>query len=248
MDAHALVVSAVDPSGGAGLVADIRTFAAHGVHPMAALTGLTVQSRQGVEAVEPTRVGLFERTLRSVSDVRFVKCGALLTAGHVEAVVSRLSSSVLVVDPVMGATAGGALLYPDAFEVLRSQLLGVTTVVTPNLDEARALARSDSDDPVWLGNAIRELGAAWVVVTGGVTGVDTLVGPEGTELFEHRVVDSAHTHGTGCVFASALTAALALGETVQAAVQKAGDYVVDAVAGGGSLGAGAVQPPVAKPW
>jgi hydroxymethylpyrimidine/phosphomethylpyrimidine kinase len=247
----AMTIAGSDTGGGAGIQADLKTFAAHGVYGTSAVTALTAQNTLGVAgvwAVPAEFVTLQIETIAGDLGCDAVKTGMLGEAPTVEAVaaaIAALDLPNLVVDPVMVAKSGDHLLSPDAVQALRSSLLPLARVVTPNIPEASVLA----DMPVGsLADAreaarrIHTLGPDVVIVKGG-----HLDGPEvfdliydGTrfvELVGPRVA-GRHTHGTGCTFAAAIAAHLAGGATVEAAARAAKAYVEGAMRAGIPLGQG----------
>jgi hydroxymethylpyrimidine/phosphomethylpyrimidine kinase len=237
-----LAIAGSDPSGGAGIQADLKTYAALGVYGMAAITALTAQNTvgvTGVHAVPPEFVALQIDTV--VSDIApdAVKTGMLANA-EIVCVVARKAREHnfrnLVVDPVMAAKSGDSLLAEDAVRAVRDELLPLATVVTPNLPEAEALSGRPVDSLEAMreaARAIHALGAANVVVKGGhlegATLIDILFDGERLHEFSGPRVQTRNTHGTGCTFSSAIAAYLALGETVPEAVRRAKDYLTGAL-------------------
>jgi hydroxymethylpyrimidine/phosphomethylpyrimidine kinase len=246
-----LTVAGSDSGGGAGIQADLKTFLAHGVHGMSAVTAVTVQNSIGVQ-------GFYELDPRAVSEqiesvvtdigVDAVKTGMLASAAIVEAVAEaceRFALPNLVVDPVAASKHGDPLLSPDAVAALRTRLLPLATVVTPNVGEVRLLTGVDVRDRGDLeaaARAVHALGPRWVLAKGGhlpgKLAVDLLWdGSDGVELVAPRI-DTPHTHGTGCTLASAIAANLAVGLDVPAAAQAAKEYLSGAIAGAFPLGKG----------
>lgn len=247
---RALTVAGSDSSGGAGIQADLKTFSALGVYGMSAVTALTAQNTVGVHGIVDMDPDFVSAQIRAVVDdigVDAVKTGMLSNA----AVVSRvardlrdLAIGTLVVDPVMIAKSGHPLLRADAVEALLHELFPLATVVTPNLHEASALIGMEVRDRETMKEAarrIRDFGSRYVVVKGGhLPGapMDLLFdGVRFTELSNIRY-DTPHTHGTGCTFASAITAGLAKGMGVEEAVAAAKSYITGAIRDGLSLGKG----------
>lgn len=234
-----MTVAGSDPCGGAGIQADLKTFAALGVHGTAVITAVTAQNSHGVQAVAPVTPELVGQQIDAVMSeraVRTLKCGMLVNAGIIEAVaraVKRHSVQWLVLDPVMLASSGGRLLDQEALEMLVRQLLPLATLVTPNIPEAEALLDRPLRRVADRLPAVRELhamGPRAVVLKGGhgndtETCVDVFFdGHEAVEFAAPRIVTSNH-RGTGCTFASAAAALLARGRGLHAAVQGAKDYV-----------------------
>jgi hydroxymethylpyrimidine/phosphomethylpyrimidine kinase len=246
-----LTVAGSDSGGGAGIQADLKTFLAHGVHGMSAITAVTVQNSVGVQGfyeLEPRAV--HEQIESVVTDIGVdaVKTGMLASAATVEAVADACEGFALpnlVVDPVAASKHGDPLLHPDAVEALRTRLLPLATVVTPNLGEVRLLTGVEvrgRGDLEAAARAVHELGPRWVLAKGGhlpgEQAVDLLWGgSEGVELVAPRV-DTPHTHGTGCTLASAIAANLAVGLDVVAAALAAKQYLTGAIAGAFPLGKG----------
>jgi hydroxymethylpyrimidine/phosphomethylpyrimidine kinase len=242
-------IAGSDPTGGAGLQGDLKTFAAHGVTGTAVVTALTVQGRRGVSRVEPVAADLVAEQLEVVrEEVRPAawKTGMLWDGAVIRAVARALSPSDrrgrLVVDPVLVATAGGDLLRPDALDALRAELLPIADVITPNLHEgARLLGRGNIEDEQMedAARALLETGAGAVVLKGGDAegpeAVDVLAVGDAVTSFRRPRLD-ANAHGTGCAFAASLAARLARGQPLADAVAGAKDYVHRALAAGAARG------------
>jgi len=255
-----LTVAGTDSSGGAGVAADLRTFAACGVWGTVAVTAVTAQSSLGVQRVQNLDPDIVRAQVESVAGdigVDAVKTGMLGTAAVVHAVAEslrELAVAPVVVDPVVLATSGDRLLDPDAVAVLREELLPQAAVVTPNLAEALLLAGVDAREAgrlrdragiAALARAVLDLGPGAVLLTGGHLGdggdgsPDCLVARDReVEWLEGERVDTAATHGTGCVLSAALAARLALGDTLPRACRAAKDLVARALRGGVTLGSG----------
>lgn len=248
---RALTIAGSDSSGGAGIQADLKTFAAHGVYGMSALTAITAQNTLGVIAVHTVPADIVIAQIEAVvSDIGVdaVKTGMLATAAIVEAVaatIAELDLPNVVVDPVMVAKGGARLLDDDAIEAMKTELLPRALVITPNAGEAGALlgrevrtlehARSAAEE-------LKALGPAAVIVTGGhfegEEAIDVLfTGVRFVELRAPRL-RTAHTHGTGCTFASAIAARLALGAPLEEAARRAKEYLTEAIRRAPGLGAG----------
>ena len=248
----ALTIAGSDSSGGAGVQADLKTFAALGVHGACAITALTAQNTLAVEGIFEVAPEFVGRQIDAVAmdlDVRATKIGMLASRPILEVVIDRIkahSLSPLVVDPVLRATSGGELLSSDAVELLLDQLLPLATVVTPNLAEAEVLGGRPVRSVEGMREAARVIqafGARYVLVTGGHLGksedaVDVLFdGQAFMELRQPRI-EAAHTHGTGCTFASGIAAGLALGMDVPAAAAQAKELVTEAIRNGLNVGRG----------
>jgi hydroxymethylpyrimidine/phosphomethylpyrimidine kinase len=224
-----VTVGGLDPTTGAGITADLLTLALTGCRARAVAALLTAQGDGPVEArpVDPEFLGRqLERACADV-DVAALKCGALGSAPQVQTVArfaARRTTVPLIVDPVMGATAGGTLLDGDGVEALRRLLLPVALVVTPNAAEAESL--TGYDDPEAAARALVEAGAGWAIVTAGGGAHDLLHGSDGTtHRIEGRRVPVSSTHGTGCVHTSALAAGIARGLDVPEACRRARAFV-----------------------
>jgi hydroxymethylpyrimidine/phosphomethylpyrimidine kinase len=247
----ALAIGGSDSSGGAGIQADLKTFAAFGVYGTSAITAVTAQNTIGISAVSVMPADLVGAQIEAVAgDIppAATKTGMLATAAIVEAVaaaVQALELATLVVDPVLISKTGVRLLDDDGIQMLRSELVPLARVVTPNLPEAEVLSGVriiSLEDRRRAASAIRDLGASAVVITGGHGGGDEVVDLlfDGNLFSEFRTprVATRQTHGTGCTFASAVTASLALGWPLDQAVAKAKAYVVDAMRHAPPIGRG----------
>jgi hydroxymethylpyrimidine kinase/phosphomethylpyrimidine kinase len=247
----ALTIAGSDSGGGAGIQADLKTFAALDVYGTSAITAITAQNTLGVSAVHVVPAEVVTAQIEAVtSDIgcHAVKTGMLATSATVEAVaaaVEALELPNLVVDPVMIAKSGDRLLDDQAVHTLRSALLRLARVVTPNVPEAEVLSgmkiRSVSDMRA-AAERIAALKPAAVVMKGG-----HLEGPMVVDLLYERGrivefagprIESRHTHGTGCTFAAAITASLAKGHGLEQAVREAKEYVAGAMRAGIALGGG----------
>ena len=258
----ALTIAGSDSSGGAGIVADLKTFEAHGVWGTVVLTAVTAQNTLGVQAVETLTPEMVRAQIASVVadlGVDAAKTGMLGSAAVVEAVATtaaELGISPLVVDPVMVATSGGRLLDPDAVRALCERLLPLATVVTPNLAEASALTGleiGDRDGMVAAARALAALGPQVVLVKGGHLGGATspdcllVAGDEPVWLDGPRLpVPGAGVHGAGCVLSAALCAELARGMEPADACVAAKRFVERAIEAATPLGDGVV--PVDPGW
>ena len=246
----ALTIAGSDSSGGAGIQADLKTFAALGVYGASAVTAVTAQNTQAVLRVMELPPDLVAAQIDAVvSDmgVSAAKTGMLATAQIVEVVAAKVrehSLTPLVVDPVIVATSGARLLPEDAVQALREQLLPLATVVTPNTAEAEALLGrplASWDDLREGAKAILALGAEAVVMKDGVPeglAVDLLYDGRDFHEFTAVRVQTSSTHGTGCTFASAIAAALAKGESPRSAVAMAKAYVTKALQSAYPVGRG----------
>ncbi len=253
-----LSVAGSDPSGGAGIQADLKTFSALGVYGAAVLTALTAQNTRGVTGVHGVPAAFVADQLDAVLDdldVRAVKTGMLWSADVVTAVVDVLGRHQvpeLVVDPVMVATSGDRLVDEGTVEAIRDLLVPMATVVTPNLPEAAALAGAPvpagEEEMAAVGAALRGTGARAVLVKGGhlsgAEAVDVLVDKDGVLRLAAPRVRTNNTHGTGCTLSSAIAARLTLGDALRPAVTAAKDYLTGALRASTELQVGAGAGPV----
>jgi len=244
-----LTVAGSDSGGGAGIQADLKTMLACGVHGMSVVAAVTAQNSVGVQGYWELPAEAVSAQLTSVLGdlgVDAVKTGMLASPTLVELVADALAplSVPLVVDPVGVSKHGDPLLQADAVEVLRSRLLPLATVATPNLPEVEQLTgvRVEAEaDLRRAADAVLALGPRWVLVKGGHLegeAVDLLTDGDEAHLLRAPRLPNRHTHGTGCTLASAIASRLALGDDVPTAVRAAKEYVTGAIAGGFALGAG----------
>jgi hydroxymethylpyrimidine/phosphomethylpyrimidine kinase len=246
----ALTVAGSDSGGGAGIQADLRTFAAHGVHGTSALTAITAQNSTGVVAwvaLEPWMVVAQMEAVATDMPVAATKTGMLATAAIIAAVAdaaARLRIAPLVVDPVMVAKSGDRLLDAAAEQAYIDRLLPLATLVTPNLHEASVLLGRPVRDIAGMREAARELralGAGAVLVKGGGLAGDAVdVFCDGPQLVDLTVprVDTLNVHGTGCTLSAAICARLALGSDLLDAVRGAKAYLTEALRRSYAVGRG----------
>ncbi|MCL6613366.1 MAG: bifunctional hydroxymethylpyrimidine kinase/phosphomethylpyrimidine kinase [Firmicutes bacterium] len=247
----ALSIAGSDPSGGAGIQADLLTFAAFGVYGLTVLTAVTAQNTVEVKAVHPLPASLIEAQLEAVFadlPVAAVKTGLLSAEDGILAVAAKMREygvEKLVVDPVMAATTGGMLLPPAAVVALKEVLLPRAFLVTPNLHEAGVLAEMEVDNPAAMEEAARRihaLGVRHVLIKGGhLEGepVDLLYDGQECVRFPGPRLPGPEVRGTGCILSAAITARLAMGDALSAAVAAAQAYVHDRIATALPLGGGA---------
>jgi hydroxymethylpyrimidine/phosphomethylpyrimidine kinase len=248
MTAIAVTIAGSDSSGGAGIQADLKTFAALGVYGATVLTALTAQNTKGVTAIHDVPADFITAQIDAVFsdlDVAAVKIGMLSQVAAIEAVaqgLARYEAKNIVLDPVMIATSGDRLLAANAVAALRTQLIPRALVVTPNLPEAAALtgasiARNEREMEVQA-REILALGARYVLIKGGhatsfgdgAESVDLLVGEGDVLRLSARRIATKNTHGTGCTLSSAIAACLAKGMDLAAAAHDAKAYVTTAIA------------------
>jgi hydroxymethylpyrimidine/phosphomethylpyrimidine kinase len=249
----ALTIAGSDSGGGAGIQADLKTFHQFGVFGTSVVVAITAQNTRGVRAVETVPEAMVAAQLTALAED--LPPAALKTGMLAEASLVRLVSRAirengwgpLVVDPVMVSTSGHRLLTAEAEDVIRDSLLPLAAVVTPNLDEAAVLTRRVVHDVPTMeraGETLVRFGAGAALVKGGHltddagTLTDVLVTPEAVQHFTHPRLATTSTHGTGCTLSAAITAGLALGRPLEAAVADALDFVHRAIASAPGLGAG----------
>jgi hydroxymethylpyrimidine/phosphomethylpyrimidine kinase len=245
-----LIIAGSDSGGGAGIQADLKTVSAFGTFGMTAVTAVTAQNTTGVFGIVEVPAYFVALQIEAcVTDIGCdaVKTGMLCNAAIIEAVAAKVRERALrplVVDPVMIAKSGTPLLAPDAISIVKAELIPLTTIVTPNLPEAGALTKravrtlADMRDAA---RAISQLGATNVLVKGGhLAGAATDVLFDGHEFYEFpsERLHSSHTHGTGCILASAIAAGLAGGKSVHESVVSAKAFVTAAIRGGLPIGRG----------
>ena len=254
----ALTIAGSDSSGGAGIQADLKTFAAFGVYGASVITALTAQNTQGVRGVHRLPPDFVTAQCDAVFDdldVRAVKIGMVAELSIIEAIVSALTRwkpNNVVLDPVMVASSGDRLLSAEAVEGLRKHLIPMVTLVTPNLPEAAALLNepvaSDEAAIRKQGERLLAMGARAVLIKGGhgegAESIDYLVRAEGTIALPAPRLATQNTHGTGCSLSSAIAAGLAKGETLEAAVRHAKTWITAAIAAADRLGIGKGKGPI----
>jgi hydroxymethylpyrimidine/phosphomethylpyrimidine kinase len=248
-----LSIAGFDPSSGAGITADLKTIAAHGLYGIACCTALTIQSTRAVRRVHSLAPEVITETLEELfSDCppAAVRIGMLGSAPVAHAVAQFLVGRPVrtVLDPVLQSSSGAALLDPDGFQVLMAELLPLAEVVTPNLDEASKLTGLEVrnlDSMRMACHKLHELGAKNVVLKGGhlAQPTDLLAEslPDGQIVFREfsgERVETLNTHGTGCAFATALACNLAVGRQLPDSVSMAKEYVVGALKSAYSVGEG----------
>ena len=245
-----LIIAGSDSGGGAGIQADLKTVSALGAFGMTAITALTAQNTTGVYGVLEIEPKFVVKQIEAcVSDIGcdVVKTGMLASTAIIEAVAAAISGhklGPLVVDPVMIAKSGSPLLKPDAIAALKTKLLPLAAVVTPNLHEAGALTGREIKTLTQMKEAARaiyDLGSENVVVKGGhLENIAADVLYDGREFTEFRAerIDTMNTHGTGCIFASAIAANLAHKKTVLESMTAAKDFITAAIRAGLAIGKG----------
>ncbi len=240
----ALTIAGSDPSGGAGIQADLKTFAALGVYGASVITALTAQNTQGVAAIHDVPPAFIAAQIDAVFadlDIRAVKTGMLPRANAIEAVARGLirhKAKNIVVDPVLAASSGDKLAAADVVGALRRLLVPRALIVAPNLDEAAALSggtlAGNEQEMEAQAQAILKLGARYVLIKGGHGGgddsIDLLIGEGKRVRLSAKRIATKNTHGTGCTLSSAIAAGLAKGQDIVAATQAAKKYLTSAIA------------------
>jgi len=249
MTAIAVTIAGSDSSGGAGIQADLKTFAALSVYGASVITALTAQNTRGVRAIHDVPADFIRAQIDAVFsdlDIGAVKIGMLSQAATIEAVAQGLAAhhaKNIVLDPVMVATSGDRLLVPEAVEALRKLLIPRALVVTPNLPEAAVLtgasvARNEREMEVQA-RELLALGARNVLIKGGHgsgdQSLDLLIGQGEVVRLSARRIATSNLHGTGCTLSSAIAAGLAKGLDLNAAAQDAKEYVTAAIAAADKL-------------
>jgi hydroxymethylpyrimidine/phosphomethylpyrimidine kinase len=239
----ALTIAGSDSSGGAGIQADLKTFAACGVYGASAITALTAQNTSGVTGVFPVPAGFVTEQIDAVFEdleVGAVKIGMVSQRDVIAAIaagIARWTPKHVVLDPVMVATSGDRLLAPEAVEALRTVLIPLADVITPNLPEAAALldeAIAETEAEIEAqGRRLLTLGCKAVLIKGGhghsVQSIDYFVTADTTLALPAPRAVTQNTHGTGCTLSSAIAAALAMGQGMEAAVRFGKAYVTAAI-------------------
>jgi hydroxymethylpyrimidine/phosphomethylpyrimidine kinase len=248
----AMTIAGSDSGGGAGIQADLKTFQELGVFGTSAITAITVQNTHGVTAIQAMEPSIISAQIKAVTEdftVKAIKTGMLFSAEVIHAVADSIRDSgiPLVVDPVMIAKGGAALLHDEAVEAMKSILLPLATVITPNIPEAEVLTgltiKTDKDIDK-AAEHILALGAKAVVIKGGhrqdaAFAEDVFVSKVGTKFsVRSSWVNTKDTHGTGCTYAAALTAFLANGEKLEDAVVSAKHFIHAAIEDGLTIGGG----------
>jgi hydroxymethylpyrimidine/phosphomethylpyrimidine kinase len=245
-----LIIAGSDSGGGAGVQADMKSCAAFGAYSASAITAITAQNTLGVQKVEIVSPDLVRSQIQSVlSDIGadVIKIGMLGNAAIANVVADEIeeAGALIVLDPVMVATSGDTLLEQAAIEVLKSRLMPMADLVTPNVPEAKLLTGLEIEDVDGLseaGQALLDMGAYAALMKGGhLDGkmvVDVLVSAEENSVMTAPRIHSRHTHGTGCTLASAVAANLALGAPLEQAVNTAREYVFEAIRTAPKLGQG----------
>ena len=246
----ALTIAGSDCSGGAGIQADLKTMTMNGVYAMSAITALTAQNTTGVKAIQESTSDFLKQQLDAIFEDIYpdaVKIGMVASSELIRVIADRLrhyEAKNIVVDPVMVATSGSALMKNDAVQTLIEELLPVATLVTPNIPEAQVLSGLTIENKEDMIIAAKHIGDNYhcaVLLKGGhsINDANDLLYDNGESVwFEGKRIDNPNTHGTGCTLSSAIASNLAKGYTLSESVQRAKDYISGALAAMLDLGEG----------
>ena len=246
----ALTIAGSDCSGGAGIQADLKTMTMNGVYAMSAITALTAQNTTGVRAIQESPPDFLKQQIDAVFEDIYpdaVKIGMVASSELIRVIVDRLryyDAKNVVIDPVMVATSGSALMKNDAVQTLIKELLPVSTLVTPNIPEAQVLSGVTIETKEDMVTAAKQIGDSHhcaVLLKGGhsINDANDLLYANGELVwFEGKRINNPNTHGTGCTLSSAIAANLAKGFTLAESVQRAKDYISGALAAMLDLGKG----------
>jgi hydroxymethylpyrimidine/phosphomethylpyrimidine kinase len=254
----ALTIAGSDSSGGAGIQADLKTFAALGVYGASVITALTAQNTKGVSGIHLVPADFVTAQIDAVFgdlDVQAVKIGMVAQLATIDAIaagLARWSPNLVVLDPVMVATSGDRLLPAEAVEALRTRLIPRASLITPNLPEAAALldepVGSSEADIERQGQRLLALGCRAVLIKGGhgqgAESIDYLVNGSGTVALRAARIATKNTHGTGCSLSSAIAAGLTKGEDMETAVRHAKTWISAAIAAADRLDVGHGNGPI----
>lgn len=246
-----LSIAGSDPSGGAGIQADLKTFSAFGCYGMAAMTALTAQNTNGVRGIHAIPAQFLEDQLECIFEdvppdaVKIGMVGDAQSIAALAAVLERYNARNIVLDPVMVATSGDQLIDDDAVDALKTYLMPLSAVMTPNMREAKLLGSTDAQE-------LLKLGSKAVLVKGGHGDgdecTDMLATEDGVKTFSAARVNTRNTHGTGCTLSSAIACGLARGQKLPEAVKNAKDYITNAIQHADILDVGQGAGPVHHFW
>lgn len=231
----ALSVAGLDPSGGAGILADVKTFTALDVYPTTVITALTSQNVRrvgGVEAVDPDFVGQQIDLVLEEANIQYAKTGMLYSPEIVQVVASKVKEYQLklVVDPVMVAGSGGSLSQENMAESIKKHLLPRARLITPNIFEAQKLSRTEIKDEKDACEVAEKLGKICpTVITGGHLNGSDVFYKNSLKIIRGELLDSNNTHGSGCTFSAAATAYMAKGHTIEKSVREASIFTKKAI-------------------
>ena len=246
----ALTIAGSDCSGGAGIQADMKTMTMNGVYAMSAITALTAQNTTGVRAIQESTPDFLKQQIDAVFEDIYpdaVKIGMVASSPLIRVIADRLryyDAKNVVIDPVMVATSGSALMENDAVQILIEELLPVSTLVTPNIPEAQVLSGRTIQSKEDMIAAAKQMGDRYhcaVLLKGGhsINDANDLLYTKGAfTWFEGKRIDNPNTHGTGCTLSSAIASNLAKGFPLVESVQRAKDYISGALAAMLDLGKG----------
>ena len=246
----ALTIAGSDCSGGAGIQADLKTMTTNGVYAMSVITALTAQNTTGVRAIQETTPAFLKQQIDAIFEDIFpdaVKIGMVANSELIRVIAERLrfyNAKNIVVDPVMVATSGSALMKNDAVHTLIEELLPIAALVTPNIPEAEILSGLKIGNKEDMLAAAKKIGDTYhcsVLLKGGhsINDANDLLYADGEMVwFEGKRIDNPNTHGTGCTLSSAIAANLAKGSSLTESVQKAKDYISGALSAMLDLGQG----------
>jgi hydroxymethylpyrimidine/phosphomethylpyrimidine kinase len=254
----ALTIAGSDSSGGAGIQADLKSFAALGVYGASVITALTAQNTRGVTGIHQVPADFVTAQIDAVFgdlDVRAVKIGMVADLAVIDAIAAALrkwAPKHVVLDPVMVATSGDRLLATEAVDALRTKLIPLSSLITPNMPEAAALLNepvaADEAAIQSQGKRLLAMGCSSVLIKGGhgqgAESIDYLVRDSGTIALAAPRIATQNTHGTGCSLSSAITAGLAKGEDMETAVRNAKAWISAAIAAADRLGVGHGHGPI----
>jgi len=247
---HLLTIAGSDCSGGAGIQADLKTFSAFGCYGMSVICAVTAQNTQGLVSFEAMSPRLVEDQIDAIFQdipVHAVKLGMLANAAIIRCVARKLreyAPSIVVLDPVMRSKSGHRLLADEAEAVLKSELIPLSSLLTPNLPEAEALCGfkiQNSQSRETAACMLKEQGAQAVLIKGGHRSdraEDYLMDNEGSQIYDGELLDARHSHGTGCSLSSALASLLAQGHSLKEAVKQAKDWISQGIREGLGVGKG----------
>ena len=245
-----LTIAGSDCSGGAGIQADLKTMTMHGVYAMSAITALTAQNTTGVRAIQESTPDFLAQQLDAVFEDIFpdaVKIGMVASRELIHVIADKLryyQAKNVVVDPVMAATSGSALMKNDAVQTMLEELLPIAVLVTPNIPEAQVLSGLTIETEEDMLTAAKQIGDSYhcaVLLKGGhsVNDANDLLYSDGNyRWFYGKRIDNSNTHGTGCTLSSAIASNLAMGDSLETAVEKAKEYISGALSAMLDLGAG----------
>lgn len=247
---NVLTIAGSDSCGGAGIQADLKTFSAHGAYGMSVITAVTAQNTQGVFAVEDISVGVIEAQIDAIFqdiEVHGVKIGMVSKSETIRAIANKIKEYKpinVVVDPVMISKSGFDLLKPEAKDTLKTELIPLAHLVTPNIPEAEVITGikiNNIEEMKEAAKLIYKLGVKNVLVKGGHledSAIDVLYDGEEFYLYESQRIETKNTHGTGCTLSSAITSNLGNGMTVSEAISEAKKYITVAIENSFELGKG----------